>query len=84
MKKQYGSQTREPIEDTEYQLEHIDEEIIVGVEGHHISVWPIRREAVLIATDTGKRGLWCECDDDFAGYVVVIDGMGFEFVRSIK
>ncbi len=37
-----GSQIREKIEETKYQLEHIDEEIIVGVEGCYIGDWPKR------------------------------------------
>lgn len=74
-----GSQTREKIEETEYIIEHIDEHIIVGVEGHYQGEWPERREAVL--KNDGGLELWME-NDDFAGYVIVIDEVGFEFIRS--
>ncbi len=75
-----GSQNREHIEETEYKIKHIDEHIIVGVEGHYKGEWPERREAIL--ENDGEQELWME-NNDFAGYVLVIDGMGFEFIRSI-
>ncbi len=37
---------------------------------------------ILEEKDSGNRSLWFS-SDDFAGYVVEIDGVGYEFVRSI-
>lgn len=39
--------------------------------------------AILRDAKTGKLEMWRE-KDDFAGYVIEIDGKGFEFVRSIN
>jgi len=75
------AQIREKLEDTEYILVAIDEHIVVGVQGHYIGDWPERREACLRHKETGRQELWMECDE-FAGYVIEIDGMGFEYVRS--
>ena len=68
--RQIGSQMREDIEDTEYTLDSIEGNKITG------------RNAILAKKDGGLE-LWTE-RDDFAGYVVVIDHAGYEFVRSIK
>lgn len=64
-----GSQTREPIGDTEYELLEFIE-------------YPSGRDAVLLNKETGIKELYVE-RDDFAGYVIEIDGKGFEFVRSL-
>ena len=64
-----GSQIRDNIEDTEYTVD--------GIEGDEIT----GRNAFLTTKD-GKYELWTE-RDDFAGYVIVIDDVGYEFVRSI-
>jgi len=64
-----GSQTREPIEDTEYELLEFIE-------------YPSGQDAVLLNKETGIKELYVE-KDDFAGYVIEIDGRGFEFVRSL-
>lgn len=62
-------QIRDNIEDTEYTLD-----VIEGNEttGHN----------AILKTESGKLELWTE-RDDFAGYVVVIDGIGYEFVRTL-
>lgn len=62
-----GSQSREPIEETEY---------------HVVSRYPLTdRGFLILQDDAGKRELWA-CNDDFAGYVIVVDGCGYEFVRT--
>lgn len=61
-----GSQRRELLSETEYELISLSES-----------------EAILLNTDTGRRELWSK-KDDFAGYVVEINGVGYEFVRQIK
>lgn len=65
-----GSQTREPIEDTEYELLEFVE-------------YSSGRDAILINKETKTRELWVQ-RDDFAGYVIEINGKGFEFVRSLN
>lgn len=40
------------------------------------------REAVLQDDSVGYTELWSE-KDDFAGYVIEIEGVGYEFVRTI-
>lgn len=40
-------------------------------------------DIVLRDQDTGIEELWVE-RDDYAGYVIEIDGVGYEFVRSLK
>ena len=64
-----GSQIREPIEDTEYLVDFLDEP-------------GIYRSAFLINTATDKREHWTQ-NDDYAGYVIVIDGVGFEFLGEL-
>ncbi len=81
MIKHIGSQTREPIEDTEYELKFRDEHLVLGVNG--IRGFEFGPDAVLLNKETGISELWTE-RDDFAGYVIVIDGKGFEFVRSLN
>jgi len=41
------------------------------------------KEAILHNRDTGKRELWYS-RDDYAGYVVAINGTGYEFGRELK
>jgi len=65
-----GSQTREPIEDTEYELLEFVK-------------YPSGRDAILLNKETGIKELYVE-RDDFAEYVIEIDGKGFEFVRSLN
>jgi hypothetical protein len=81
MIKQIGSQTREPIEDTEYSIKFRDEHLVLSADG-------VRRmedgpDVVLLNKETGISELWTKKDDS-AGYVVVIGGVGFEFVRSLN
>lgn len=64
-----GSQIREKIEDTQYTIDVIEGDKITG------------HNALLLTAD-GKLELWTE-KDDYAGYVIVIDGVGYEFVRTI-
>ena len=40
-------------------------------------------EVILVDTDTGLHELWV-MNDDFAGYVIEIDGKGYEFVSSVS
>jgi hypothetical protein len=68
--RQIGSQTREKIENTEYKVSAIEGNETTG------------RNAILLRAD-GKEELWTE-NDDFAGYVIEIDGAGYEFVRDMK
>jgi len=70
MNERISSQIREPIESTEYKLLELIE-------------YPSGREAVLLNTETQVKELYVE-RDDFAGYVIVIDRKGFEFVRSLN
>jgi len=65
--KQIGSQNREKIEDTDY-------EVVKTLAGG---------EVILKDKTNGKLELWAE-SDDFAGYVIEINGMGYEFVSSFK
>ncbi len=64
-----GSQRREKIEETEYQIDTIEGDKIMG------------HNATLVNSN-GDLELWTE-NDHFAGYVIEIDGIGYEFVRSI-
>ena len=76
-----GSQTREPIEDTEYTIQFRDEHLVLSARGvRRLEPGP---DAVLLNKETGISELWTE-RDDYAGYVIVIDGKGFEFVRSLN
>lgn len=38
---------------------------------------------VLKDKDTGKKEMWVECDD-YSGYVIEINGKGYEFVRDFN
>lgn len=64
-----GSQRREPIEETDYRI---------------ISSWPDLDigEVILQDEHTHHRELWVK-RNDFAGYVIVINGNGYEFVRGV-
>lgn len=63
-----GSQTREPLEETEYRL---------------VATWPdVHIGHVVLADEAGRRELWAQ-SDSFAGYVVTINGIGYEFIRSL-
>ena len=73
MIKKIGSQTREPIEETEYELLELVEYL----------EYPSGRDAILLNKKTGAKELFTE-RDDFAGYVIEINGTGFEFIRQIK
>ncbi len=65
-----GSQSREPIEDTEYVfVKEIDEKEI------------ILREKDGDPNNRLSYELWVR-NDHFAGYTIIIDGKGYEFVRS--
>lgn len=65
--KQIGSQIRDNIEDTEYTLDIIEGNKTTG------------RNALLLNAEN-ELELWTE-NDNYAGYVIVIDGIGYEFVR---
>lgn len=76
-----NSQTRERIEDTNYEIKFRDEHLVLtatGVQG--IEDGP---DAVLLNKETGISELWT-MRDDFAGYVIEIGGIGYEFVRSLE
>jgi hypothetical protein len=64
-----GSQNREPIEDTSYVI---------------LKTWPQvdLGHVVLRDADTGRDELWVK-RDDYAGYVIEINGRGYEFVRGL-
>jgi len=38
---------------------------------------------VILREDTGKKELWVE-NDHFSGYVIEINHIGYEFVRTIE
>ena len=82
MLERVGSQTRESLHSAQCRLEHIDEHIVISEHGAHLEDYPTPREAVLLNSVTGNRELWVE-NDHYAGYVIVIDEVGFEFVREI-
>ena len=64
---QIGSQVRDTLEDA----------------GYFLDCRLNADEVVLSALDfTGKRELWRE-QDDFAGYVIEIDGKGYTFQRNL-
>jgi hypothetical protein len=58
-----GSQIREPLADTDYEL---------------VSR-PNKSDVLLREKGSDKLELWTE-RDDYAGYVIEIDGVGYEFV----
>jgi hypothetical protein len=66
MIRQIGSQAREPLEDTEY-------EVYQG---------PNEDGEIILIDESEKKELWVQ-REDFAGYVVEIDGIGYEFVTSL-
>lgn len=70
------------IEDTDYRVLYKDEHIVVGVNGHYQGEWPVRMEATLLNKE-GKMELWME-SDDYAEHVIVIEGVGFEFIRTLE
>ncbi len=76
-----GSQTRELLKDTDYVVQFIDEHLVLSEAG--IQCLESGPEVVLLNQVTGKEELWVR-NDDFAGYVIEINGMGFEFVRGLK
>lgn len=62
-----GSQNREPLEES----------------GYHMHKRISRNEVILESNDNpGDYELWYR-RDDFSGYVIVIDNVGYEFVRSV-
>ena len=64
-----GSQSREPLNESGYVID---------------ATWPDvdRGSIVLRDVETGKRELW-HLSDDYAGYVIEIEGCGYEFGRSL-
>jgi hypothetical protein len=63
-----GSQSRESYQDAGYRI---------------VATWPeVDRGHVVLMDETGKRELWVR-RPDYAGYVVTINGIGYEFVRSL-
>lgn len=73
-----GSQTREQIENTKYEVVFRDEHYVLSENGTTLKYGP---DVVLFNQTTRKFELWTE-RNDYAGYVIVIDGIGFEFVRE--
>jgi len=66
MIKRFGSQSREPIEESEYSLlRKLDQ-----------------GEVILLDKTNGHQELWSQ-NNNFAGYVIEIDGIGYEFVTSL-
>lgn len=72
--RQIGSQIREDIENTEYTLVKMIERDVTD---------DMDERNIILQNKAGKCEHWTE-NDDFAGYVIVIDHTGYEFVRSIK
>jgi hypothetical protein len=81
MIKKIDSQTREPIENTEYEITFRDGCFILGASG--VRGLEFGPDVVLFNKETGISELWTK-GNDFAGYVIEIDGIGFEFVRSLN
>ena len=78
--KTIGSQKRELLKDTDYVVQFIDEHLVLSETGaQQLESGP---EVVLLNQATGKEELWTK-NDDFAEYVIEIDGIGYEFVRSL-
>jgi len=78
------SQTRETLEKVKHLiLLHIDQHLVIGVNGVRQAAFPMPREAVLYNLFSCKKELWIE-NDNYDGHVIEIDGMGFKFVREIK
>lgn len=50
--------------------------------GYELVSLDVRRTAIL-RDETGKRELWSE-QDDYAGDVIEINGLGYKFVRSLS
>lgn len=69
MRETRGSQTRESYTDAGYR--------IVSMAA------TLDRMSVVLEDETGKRELW-RCSDGFAGYVVTIGGIGYEFIRTLS
>jgi len=65
-----GSQMRDKIRDTEYLVDVIEGNKLTG------------RDAILLNTMCNKLELWTE-NNNAAGYVIEIEGVGYEFVRSL-
>lgn len=82
MIKQIGNQNREPVEETEYELIAVDQHIIINEHGARQVDCPNPKEAVLKDRKTNRQELWAE-NDHYAGYVIEIGGVGFEFVREL-
>ena len=76
-----GSQKREKIEDTNYTVQFMDEHLVLSA--HGVKRMEVGPDAVLLNKETGIAELWTQ-RDDFAGYVIEIDGIGYEFVRSLN
>lgn len=49
---------------------------------YRVLKWLPNKE-VILRDDNGKKELWIE-NDHFAGYVIEINHIGYEFVRTIK
>jgi hypothetical protein len=65
---QVGSQIRESYQDAGYRI---------------VGTWPdVHRGTIVLEDEDGKRELWAR-NPHFAGYVVTIGGVGYEFVRSL-
>ena len=70
-----GSQKRETLAEAEYELIGIFNGIFNGDVGTVAVVRPIHEKH-------GKTELWAK-NDDFAGYVMEINGVGYAFICSI-
>ena len=65
MIKSIGSQNREKIEDTEYEVYRVC----------------AHGEVILHDTEMNRYEVWAK-NDNFAGYVLEINGIGYEFCRG--
>ncbi len=63
-----GSQTRENIE---------EDDVYTVIEG------PEEDDSIILFNKVGEKYERWTKNDDFAGYVLVIDGVGYEFVRTL-
>jgi hypothetical protein len=63
-------------------MEKIGSQIRQEIEESEYDIVQIyRRTAILRNRDTGKDEVWAK-NNNFAGYVIVIDGQGYEFMRE--
>jgi hypothetical protein len=51
-------------------------------EAGYVIVARLEDKELILADKDGKREVWA-ANDDYAGYVIVVDNVGYEFVTSV-